>query len=107
MDYDFGIIGSDIEDAMGPPVRGSKELRVISFISHILFLVVRSDLDLCFFFVVTFEVDVSLTPPLEAPEAQQRSWTPPEGSLRAVSGDVASFLQGPKSDGGPPVVAGA
>ena len=37
MNYDFGIVGSDIEDVMGPHVRGLEELGVIFFISHILF----------------------------------------------------------------------
>ena len=37
VDYDFGIVVSDVEDATGPLVRGSEELGVICFVSHILF----------------------------------------------------------------------
>ena len=92
MDYNFGIVDSDVEDATGPPIRGSEEPDVICFVSHILFLVVRWDLDLCFFFVATFEMDASLTPPPEAPKAERKSGTPPDGYPRAVPGDVASFL---------------
>ena len=106
MDFDFGLVDSDAEDAMGPLVRGSGEPGVVCFVSHTL-LVVCWDINLYFFFVATFEVDASLTPPLEALEAQQRSRTPPEGSLRAILGDVASFLRGPESHGGPSAVAGA
>ena len=38
MDYNFRIVGSNVEDTMGPLVRGLEELGVICFISHILFL---------------------------------------------------------------------
>ena len=56
---------------------------------------------------MTFEVDVTLTPPLGASEAQRRLWTTPEGSSRAVLGDVVSFHRGPESAGGPPAAASA
>ena len=37
MDYDLGIVGSDVEVVMGPSVRCSEELGVVCFVSHILF----------------------------------------------------------------------
>ena len=68
MDFDFGLVDSDAKDAMGPLVRGSGEPSVVCFVSQTL-LVVHWDLTLYFFFVATFEVDVSLTPPLETLKA--------------------------------------
>ena len=51
------------------------------------------------FFLETLEVDASFTPPPKAPEAQQGLGTHSEGSLKAVLGDVASFLRSPEPVG--------
>ena len=106
MDFDIGLVDSDTEDATGPLVRGSGEPGVVCFVSHTL-LVVCWDLNLYFFFVATLEVDASLTPPLEALEAWQGSGTPPERSLKAILGDVASFLRSPEPTGDLSLAAGA
>ena len=49
MDFDFGLVDSDVEVAMGPLVRAG-EPGVVCFVSHTL-LVVRWDLNLYFFFL--------------------------------------------------------